>query len=33
MPKHGKKYNAAAKKVDKRFYTLPEAVATGNPST
>jgi large subunit ribosomal protein L1 len=29
MPKHGKKYNAASKKVDgKRFYTLPEAVAT-----
>jgi len=28
MPKHGKKYSAAAKKVAKRFYTLPEAVAT-----
>lgn len=28
MPKHGKKYNAAAKKIDKRFYTLTEAVAT-----
>jgi len=28
MPKHGKKYTAAAKKVAKRFYTLPEAVAT-----
>jgi large subunit ribosomal protein L1 len=28
MPKHGKKYNASVKKVDKRFYTLPEAVAT-----
>jgi large subunit ribosomal protein L1 len=28
MPKHGKKYSAAAKKVDKRFYTLTEAVAT-----
>ena len=28
MPKHGKKFSAAAKKVAKRFYTLPEAVAT-----
>jgi len=28
MPKHGKKYSAAAKKVAKRFYTVPEAVAT-----
>ena len=28
MPKHGKKYTAAAQKVAKRFYTLPEAVAT-----
>ncbi len=28
MPKHGKKYSAAAKKVAKRFYTLNEAVAT-----
>jgi large subunit ribosomal protein L1 len=28
MPKHGKKYGAAAKKVAKRFYTVPEAVAT-----
>ena len=28
MPKHGKKYSAAAKKVAKRFYTLPDAVAT-----
>ena len=28
MPKHGKKYSAAAKKVVKRFYTVPEAVAS-----
>jgi large subunit ribosomal protein L1 len=28
MPKHGKKYSAAAKKVEKRVYNLPEAVAT-----
>jgi large subunit ribosomal protein L1 len=28
MPKHGKKYSAAAKNVAKRFYTVPEAVAT-----
>jgi len=28
MPKHGKKYGAAAKKVAKRLYTVPEAVAT-----
>jgi large subunit ribosomal protein L1 len=28
MPKHGKKYSAAAKKVAKRVYTVPEAVAT-----
>ena len=28
MPKHGKKYTAAAKKVAKRFHTVPEAVAT-----
>jgi large subunit ribosomal protein L1 len=28
MPKHGKKYGAAAKKVAKRFHTVPEAVAT-----
>jgi large subunit ribosomal protein L1 len=28
MPKHGKKYSAAAKKVAKRFHTVPEAVAT-----
>jgi large subunit ribosomal protein L1 len=28
MPKHGKKYTEAAKKVAKRFYTVPEAVAT-----
>ena len=28
MPKHGKKYSAAAKQVEKRFYNLPEAVAT-----
>jgi large subunit ribosomal protein L1 len=28
MPKHGKKYSAAAKRVAKRFYTVPEAVAT-----
>jgi len=28
MPKHGKKYDSAAKKVAKRFYTMPEAVAT-----
>jgi large subunit ribosomal protein L1 len=28
MPKHGKQYNAAAKTVAKRFYTVPEAVAT-----
>ena len=28
MPKHGKKYSAAAKKVEKRFYTLTDAVAT-----
>jgi large subunit ribosomal protein L1 len=28
MPKHGKKYSAAAKKVANRFYTVPEAVAT-----
>ncbi len=28
MPKHGKKYGAAAKRVAKRFYTVPEAVAT-----
>ena len=28
MPKHGKKFSAAAKKVEKRSYTVPEAVAT-----
>jgi large subunit ribosomal protein L1 len=28
MPKHGKQYTAAAKKVAKRVYTVPEAVAT-----
>jgi large subunit ribosomal protein L1 len=28
MPKHGKKFSAAAKKVAKRFHTVPEAVAT-----
>ena len=28
MPKHGKKFAAAAKKVEKRLYTVPEAVAT-----
>jgi large subunit ribosomal protein L1 len=28
MPKHGKKYSTAAKKVAKRFHTVPEAVAT-----
>jgi large subunit ribosomal protein L1 len=28
MPKHGKKYSAAAQKVAKRFHTVPEAVAT-----
>jgi large subunit ribosomal protein L1 len=28
MPKHGKKYSAAAKKVAPRVYTVPEAVAT-----
>jgi large subunit ribosomal protein L1 len=28
MPKHGKRYSAAAKKVEKRAYNLPEAVAT-----
>ena len=28
MPKHGKKYNASAKKVAKRLHTVPEAVAT-----
>ncbi len=28
MPRHGKKYSTAAKKVAKRFYTVPEAVAT-----
>jgi len=27
MPKHGKKYSAAEKKVEKRFHTVPEAVA------
>jgi large subunit ribosomal protein L1 len=27
MPKHGKKYNAAAKKVARRLHTVPEAVA------
>jgi large subunit ribosomal protein L1 len=28
MPKHGKKYSASAKKVAKRFHTVPEAVAS-----
>ena len=28
MPRHGKKYSASAKKVAKRFHTVPEAVAT-----
>jgi len=28
MAKHGKKFSAAAKKVAKRLYTVPEAVAT-----
>ena len=28
MPRHGKKYAAGAKKVESRFYTVPEAVAT-----
>jgi len=28
MPKHGKKYSAAAAKVEGRVYNLPEAVAT-----
>jgi large subunit ribosomal protein L1 len=28
MPKHGKKYNASAKKVAKRFHSVPEAVAS-----
>jgi large subunit ribosomal protein L1 len=28
MPKHGKKYTGAAKKVAKKFHTVPEAVAT-----
>jgi len=27
MPKHGKKYSAAEKKIAKRFHTVPEAVA------
>jgi large subunit ribosomal protein L1 len=33
MPRHGKKYSAAAKKVAKRFYTVPEAVATIRAAT
>ena len=28
MPKHGKKFTAAAKKVEKRLHTVPEAVAS-----